>query len=99
MSTITLLTAPIWPPAPVIRMGLRSDIVVSSIWLGWVGRSGSRGCGVVEAGEEVEECGVDLGATLLLPACWAWLKTVWKLISFQTGKQIGFLTDEGEAGG
>jgi hypothetical protein len=47
--------------------------------LGWVGRSGSRGCGVVEAGEEVEECGVDLGGTLLLLACWAWLKTVWKL--------------------
>jgi hypothetical protein len=32
-------------------------------------------------------------------ACWAWLKTVWKLIGFQTGKQIGFLADEGEASG
>jgi len=26
-------------------------------------------------------------------------ETVWKLISFQTGKLIGFLTDEGEASG
>jgi hypothetical protein len=37
---------------------------------------------------------------LIFPlACWAWLKTVWKLIGFQTEKQIGFLTDEGEASG
>jgi hypothetical protein len=50
-------------------------------------------------GEEVEECGVDLGGTLLLLACWAWLKTAWKLIGFHLGKQIGFLTDEGEASG
>jgi hypothetical protein len=91
MSTITLLTPPTWPPAPVIRMGLRSDVVLSFIWLGWVGRSGSRGCGVVEEVEEAEECGVDLGGTLLLFACWAWLKTIWKL--------IGFLADEGEASG
>ncbi|WP_217242241.1 hypothetical protein [Streptomyces sp. AC555_RSS877] len=96
MSTITLLTPPTWPPAPVIRMGLRSVIVASSNWLGWVGRSGSRGCEVVE---EVEKGGVDLGATLLLPACRAWLKPVWKLISLQTGKLIGFLTGEGEASG
>jgi len=56
------------------------DVCTYSIWLGWVGRSGSRGCLVVEAGEEAEECGVDLCGTLLLPACWAWLKTVWKPI-------------------
>jgi hypothetical protein len=26
-------------------------------------------------------------------------ETVWKLIGFQTGKQVGFLTGEGEASG
>jgi hypothetical protein len=49
--------------------------------------------------QEAEERGIDLGGTLLLLACWAWLKTAWKLIGFQAGKQVGFLAGEGEARG
>src|SRR6266508_5412872 len=67
MSTIVLLTAPISPAAPVIRVGLRSGIDVSSVWLGWVSCSErSSGHRAVDAAEEVEEHGVDLCGTLLL---------------------------------